>query len=147
MPDLLLVSRESEPRMPSVQVQSHISIDELLHGVAQLEALDLEQFVSKVLALRARRIAPSLGQEEARLLERINRTLSPDDQQRYDELTSKLREETLSASEQQELLAMTCRIEQSDADRVRALTDLAQLRGTAVDALMTDLGIHPRPAG
>ena len=131
--------------MPSVQVRSQVSVEELLNGVAQLEALDLEQFVAEVLMLRAQRVGPSLGPAETRLLEGINRTLSPDQQLRYDELSFKRRAEALSASEHQELLAMIDRIEQADADRLRALTELAQLRGTTVDALMTDLGIHAPP--
>ncbi|MEM7357399.1 MAG: hypothetical protein AAF657_41685 [Acidobacteriota bacterium] len=131
--------------MASVQVRSQVSLEELLNGVAQLEALELEQFVSKVLALRAQRLAPSLGHEEARLLEAINRTLPSAEQLRFDELSARRQAETLTQLEHQELLAMIDRIEQSDVERLGALVELAQLRGTTLEALKIDLGIQTPP--
>ncbi len=103
---------------------------------------ELESLVARVLALRAQRLAPSLAKEEARLLREINRGLPAADQQRNEELTSQLRAETIGPEEHQELLALIDRIEHADAERIRALTSLAQLREVSVDALMSDLGIH-----
>lgn len=120
-------------------------MDELLNGVAQLDTPELEQFISQVLTLRAKRIAPSLPEEEARLLEKINQGLPPDVQQRYDELTAKRRAETLTPEEHEELLDLIDRIEQADAERVQALAELAQRRGVSITTLMAELGIR-RPA-
>jgi CBS domain containing-hemolysin-like protein len=128
--------------MLSVQVRSQVSLEELLKGVAQLEARELEHFVARVLAIRAQRLAPSLIKEEAELLERIGHGLSPADQERYRELMAKRQAETLSPEEHAELLEWTGRIEQADAERVRALSSLAQLRGVSVEEVMTDLGIR-----
>ena len=129
--------------MPGVEIRSQVSLDELLKGVAQLDMPELEHFISQVLTLRAKRIAPSLPPEEAGLLQTINQGLPLDVQQRYDELTAKRRAETLLPEEHQELLALIDRIERADAERVQALTDLAQLRHTSVTTLMAELGIHP----
>jgi hypothetical protein len=131
--------------MATVEVRSQVSPDELLDGVAQLDTPALEHFVSQVLTLRAKRIAPSMPKKEAELLQQINQGLSPDVQQRYDELTAKRRAETLIPEEHQELLALVDRIEQADAERVRALIELAQLRNVSVTTLMAELGIR-RPA-
>ncbi len=131
--------------MATVEVRSQVSLDELLNGVAQLDTPALEHFISQVLTLRAKRIAPSVPKEEAELLQQINQGLPPDVQQRYDELTAKRRAETLTPEEHQELLALVGRIEQADAERVRALTELAQLRNVSVTTLMAELGIR-RPA-
>jgi len=131
--------------MATVEVRSQVSPDELLDGVAQLDTPALEHFVSQVLTLRARRIAPSVPKKEAELLQRINQGLPPDVQQRSDELTAKRRAETLIPEEHQELLALVDRIEQADAERVRALIELAQLRNVSVTTLMAELGIR-RPA-
>lgn len=131
--------------MPTVEVRSKVSLDELLNGVAQLDTPELEQFISKVLTLRARRAAPSLPEEEARLLQKINQGLPPAVQQRYDELTAKRRAETLTPQEHQELLALIDRIEQADAERVQSLAELARLRNVTVTTLMAQLGIR-RPA-
>lgn len=131
--------------MPTVEVRSQVSLDELLNGVAQLDTSELEHFISQVLTLRAQRVAPSLPKEETRLLEKINQGLPPDVQRRYDELIAKRRAETLTSEEHQELLALIDHIEQADAERVQTLTELAQLRNVTVTTLMTQLGIR-RPA-
>jgi len=80
-------------------------------------------------------------ESETKLLQEINRSLPPHIQQRYDELTARRREETLTLTEHEELLALIDRIERADAKRMRALTKLAQLRDVSVTALMSKLGI------
>ena len=129
--------------MPTVEVRSQVSLEELLNGVAQLDTPELERFISQVLTLRAKRIAPSLLQEEAGLLEQINQESPPDVQQRYDALTARRRAETLTPDEHQELLTLIDSIEQADAERAQALTELAQLRHVSVTTLMAELGIRP----
>jgi hypothetical protein len=131
--------------MATVEVRSQVSLDELLNGVAQLDTPALEHFISQVLTLRAKRIAPSVPEKEAELLQQINQGLPLDVQQHYDELTAKRRAEALTPEEHQELLALVDRIEQADAERVRALIELAQLRNVSVTTLMAELGIR-RPA-
>ncbi len=128
--------------MSTVQGEFQISMDELLNGVAKLDIPDLEQLISELLTLRARRVAPSLSKEESRLLEKINQGLPPDLQQRYDELTARRQAETMTPAEHRELLALIDRIERADAERVQALTELAQRRGIPVARLMAELGIR-----
>jgi hypothetical protein len=129
--------------MPTIEVRSQVSLDELLNGVAQLDMPELEHFVSQVLTLRARRIAPCLPKEEAGLLEKINKGLSSEAQQRYDDLTAKRQAETLTSEEHQELLTLIDHIERADAERAQTLTDLARLRKVSVTTLMSDLGLRP----
>ncbi len=128
--------------MSTVQGEFQLSMDELLNGVAKLDIPDLEQLISELLTLRARRVAPSLSKEESRLLEKINQGLPPELQQRYDELTAKRQAETMTSAEHQELLALIDRIERADVERVQALTELAQRRGISVVKLMAELGIR-----
>jgi hypothetical protein len=129
--------------MPTIEVRSQVSLNELLNGVAQLDTPELERFIAQVLTLRAKRIAPCLQEEEAGLLEKISQGLSLEAQQRYDELTTKRRAATLTPEEHQELLTMIDLIERADAERAQALTDLAQLRNVSMTALMDELGIRP----
>ena len=63
-------------------------------------------------------------------------------QQRYSELNAKLLDETLSQEEHEELLRLVDSIEQADAERLKHLLDLAQLRNTTLDALMDQLGVR-----
>ena len=115
----------------------------MLKAAAQLDASELERFISELLALRARRSISDLSREESVLLQQINKGLPPDVQQRYDTLRNKLSEETIAPDEHQELIALNDQIEEADAERVKALTDLAQLRNISITELMDELGILP----
>lgn len=116
--------------MPKVQVTSHIEIDfdEVLKGIARLETSELEQFVEKVMALRAQRRAVSMPKDEANLLQQVNRGVPPEVRRRYEELNTKFHAETLTNDEHQELLQVIDQIELADAERMRALIALAHLR-------------------
>ena len=133
--------------MSKVHVTSRVEIDvdEMLKGVAQLKPDELEQIVNKLLALQAQQRAVSLSKTETDLLQQINQGLPPPMRLRYDELTVKLHEETITSTEQEEFLRLTDLIEQTDVERLRALIALAQLRRMSVDTLMDQLGIR-RPS-
>ena len=131
--------------MPKVHVTSDIEIDfdEVLNGLARLETSDLAQLVEQVIALQARRRAPSMPKNEADLLQKINQGPSPEVRRRYEGLTAKLRADTIMPEEHQELLQLIDQIELADAERIQHLIALAQLRQVSVDALMHQLGIRP----
>jgi hypothetical protein len=130
--------------MPKVQVKSKIEIDfdEVLNGVAQLKINELEQFADRVIALRARRRAPSLSGDEAQLLQKINAGLPTEVWRRYEELNAKLHEETITPEEHTELLELIDKIELADAERMKHLIELAQLRNVSVEMLMDQLGLR-----
>ncbi len=127
--------------MSFVQVQ--LSTEELLKAVSQLSKSDLDRFVQQTLELRARRSAPSLPQAEAELLQKINQSIPPEIQQRYETLITKRKAETLTPEEHTELLQLTGGIEHLEAQRITYLTELARLRRTSLGELMEQLGIHP----
>jgi len=131
--------------MPKVHVTSDIEIDfdEVLNGLARLEPSHLAQLVEQVIALQARRRAPSMPKNEADLLQKINQGPSPEVRRRYEGLTAKLRAETIMPEEHQDLLQLIDQIELADAERMQHLIALAQLRQVSVDALMHQLGIRP----
>jgi hypothetical protein len=133
--------------MLKVQVTSQIEIDvdEVLKSVAQLEPNELEQVVDKLIALQAQQRAVSLSKTETELLQQINRGLPPEVRLRYDELNTKLHEETITPAEHEELLQLIDQIEQADAERMGHLIALAQLRQVSVDTLLDQLGIRRLP--
>ena len=124
--------------MLKVQVTSQIEIDldEVLKSVAQLEPNELEQVVNQLIALQARQRAASLSTAETDLLQQINQGLPPTIRPRYEELNAKLHEETITPAEHEELLQLSDRIEQADAERLRHLIALAQLRQVSIDTLL-----------
>jgi hypothetical protein len=128
--------------MPTINIQVDVSVDVLVKAAEQLSETELRQFTSQVLALNAKRTAPSVTQEEAELLLHINGHLPEDVQRRYDELMAKRDAETLGNEEHEELLRLTKQAEAFDVARVEALSKLASRRGVTLSALMRQLGIE-----
>lgn len=129
--------------MPTLHISSpvEIELDAVMNGVAQLDTPNLERFARQVNMLLARRKTTHLSERETELLQRINQEPPAAQQQRYRELDTKRRAETLNPLEHQELLALLAANEQSDGERLRCLIELAQLRGVSLDDLMLSLGI------
>lgn len=82
---------------------------------------------------------------ESELLAQIDQGLPGREARRYQELMERRRAETLTPGEHEELLQLTVAAEGIQAERIRLLIELAQLRGTTLDALMKDLGLRPSP--
>jgi hypothetical protein len=129
--------------MSAPPIETRLSPGSLLSAVEQLGAAELDGFVSQVLALQARRRAPSLPAEEAELLLRINRGLPAELRARLEELGERREAEELTPAEQAELVALADRVEALEAERVESLTRLAALRGVLLSTLMEQLGIAP----
>lgn len=128
--------------MPVVQIKTELHFTELLKAVEQLDMGELEQLMSQVIALQAKRKASSLSKKESKLLLKINRGLPLKIQKRFNELTVKRQAETLTPSEHKELLNLIEQIENTDAERVRHMAELAQIRGISLKKLMKESKIH-----
>ena len=128
--------------MPTVQVKAQLSSDDLMHAVKQLNPSELEGFVSQIIAFQAHQKAPGLSKDEAELLLKINQGVPPDIQDRYDELITKRKSETLTPEEYDELLRITDQVEKLDAERLKYLEELACIREISLTALMEDLQIQ-----
>lgn len=133
--------------MANVQLQTEVSIDNLLQGVQNLDLDTLEQLVDKVLLLRAERRAQSLSVDEVLLLKQINAQLPEATQVRFAKLKSRRQAEELTSAEHEELLEVVDQIEQRDLGRLQALTALAQLRNVTVRTLMQQLGLEKSQDG
>jgi hypothetical protein len=132
--------------MPTIHLEAQLSPDELLEAVDRLGTAELDRFVSQVLAIRARRKAPSLPPEEGALLVEINQGLPAELQARLERLDDKRANETLTADEHAELLRLVAQIEALEAqrlERLSRLSRLARLRGVALAVLMDEFGIRP----
>jgi len=133
--------------MATVQFKSEISIelDQLLAGVAQLDTPDLEKLLIQVRQVLAHRKNPSLPALEIELLQKINQTLPDEVQQKYNDLSEKMRSVVITPNEHQELLKLIDIVEQNDGDRLQHLIQLSQLRNISLPELMQQLDIHPQP--
>jgi hypothetical protein len=119
-----------------------MSVDELLKAVDDLSEPDLENLLNRTLFVRARRRGPIATPEESTLLRAINRGIPAELSDRYAILADKRDDETLTATEYQELLDVADQIEASGVKRLEALVKLAELRQVPLLQLMTDLGIQ-----
>ena len=134
--------------MTTVQLKSEINIevDALIGGVSELDTRDIEHILSEISMILAQRKASSLPHSEAELLKKIGEGIAEEVQSRYDALQQKLLAEQITAEEHSELLGLVDIVEQADAERLRNLIELAQLRKVSLDELMNQLGVHHPPA-
>ena len=132
--------------MTTIEVKpgTRVGIDEILAGASSLELEELDTFVNKLLALRARRAAPNLSKEETALLKKINRGLPADTKRRLIALEAKRIEGILTEDEHRELLEIVEVVEQLNVERVQYLGELARMKGMVVRELMKELGIRPQ---
>lgn len=83
-----------------------------------------------------------MGPAESELLVRINVGLPTELRERYAELVARRQAETLTPEEQAELLQLGSEVERLEAERLQALSKLAQLRQTSLADLTKQLGLH-----
>jgi hypothetical protein len=82
---------------------------------------------------------------EAELLRVISLWMPQATQERYAELRRRRGAEILTPAEHAELLLLIELSEQQNVVRVKALAELAQLRGVTIEELIDQLGIRPPP--
>ena len=85
------------------------------------------------------------GSAELELLQKINQALPEEIQQKYNDLNAKMRSQTITAEEHQDLLKLIDIVEKADGDRLQNLIQLSQLRNISLPELMKQLQIHAQP--
>ena len=129
--------------MPTLKIEAQISALDLLQAVEQLSQTELEQFVEKILQVKAKRIAPSLSTNESELLIKINQDLPQELREIYQSLIEKRNQENLTEAEYQQLLELTEEVEKYQAQRLEYLTQLAQIRQLSLTNLIAQMGLKP----
>ena len=119
-----------------------MSTKELLKAAERLKPSQLDRFVSDVIALKAQRQAPRLTATETTLLQNINQGLPPLVRKKWQHLVRKRDARKLTPKEYQELLRLVDQIEELQANRVKWMAQLAQLRKISLDELIKELSIQ-----
>lgn len=88
-------------------------------------------------------VAPRLSKKESELFLKINACLSDEKQQRYDKLTKKRLSGKLTDLEHAELGELIKEVEQIWVERLRAVADLARLRGVTPEEIIKQLELAP----
>jgi hypothetical protein len=116
---------------------------DLLQATRQLTLQELKEYSAQVVAIYQERESAAVT-TEAPLLDIVHRSLSPQTQQRWDELLAKRDDASLSAAEYEELLNLTDEVEDLNVQRMTALSQLAQARGVDLRTMMRQLNL-PEP--
>jgi hypothetical protein len=120
-----------------------MSLEELILAANQLDEIDLDRLLQQIVFLRARRKTQVLPEIEAKLLLKINQGIPANLQSQYQILRQKREAETLTDTEYDSLVQLSNQIEQIGAQRLEALSSLAQLQQVSLLDLMSTLGIQP----
>lgn len=118
-------------------------LETLVRDAAKQDGVSPDIFVAQVLQQHLRRREIAVSEAEAELLTQINVGLSAQEWRRLYQLREKVESETLRADERSELLLLTDRLENANAQRMDALIKLAALRRTTLDALLDEFGLRP----
>lgn len=124
------------------QTYNPTTVGQLVHEAEQLQPGEFEQFVVRILALNASRIADGLSPEESLLLKNINKEFSSKKMERFLLLDEKRLQETLSPEEHRELLQLARQLEKYDARKLQWIGQLALLRKIPFDSLLKQLGLY-----
>lgn len=127
--------------MPTNQITS----DQLLNAALQMPRPELERFVAKLFALKAREETPNLSEAETELLLKINQDIPATARKRMNELIDKRVANLITQTELDELIQLTDQSEELGVERLKCLIELSALRNITLDELMRQLGIKPVP--
>jgi hypothetical protein len=86
---------------------------------------------------------PRLSKRETELFRIINDGFPEEFWTRYKELRAEFDARTIGEADRQELIGMTSQVDAMNVRRMESLSELAQIRGTTLPAIMQKLGIGP----
>ena len=117
------------------------SVATLFNEVERLDNRSLDTFIAHILSLRVQRKTSDKQKEEADLLQKINKSLSIQEIDRFNFLNEKHSEENITEQEYAEYLVLIKKIEKLNVKRLKYLISLAQLRNVTVLEVMKQLGL------
>jgi hypothetical protein len=120
-------------------MSTNASLSVLYQEVEHLDNSTLDIFIAQLQALRTNRSFSDKQKKEADLLQKINKTLTINQLQRFQILNQKRLEGNMEQSEQSELENFVEKIENLHVQRVKNLALLAQLRNVSLHKLMAEL--------
>lgn len=121
----------------SITIHLSNQIEEKLKSITTQNGLDLEVYLEQLIT---ENVEKRLSKEDDLLL-KINQGVSIEKWQRFYVLKEKKESQTLTEIEHQEIISIYSEIENIHAQRMLYLVELANLRGTNLRSLMTQLGI------
>ncbi|MCA9999983.1 MAG: hypothetical protein KDE56_29675 [Anaerolineales bacterium] len=126
--------------MASIEIQ--LTSSQIWQAVQQLETADFESLFHDMVALRFKRLVPTVSQDEAALLQTIyDAHLDNNQHDRYEQLVAKLEAETITNAERAEFAGLHDQVEALNVVRLTAVSQLATLWEQPFDTVMEKLGL------
>lgn len=127
----------------SVAIQVSSELKQRLQQKAEQAGLNIERFLAQLIDDKNKQPQSKDAEKEIFLLEKINTGFSSEFWDKYNQLVDKRKAATLTISEHSELLKYSDKIEAANAQRIKYLIQLAQIKQIDLDVLMKNLGIGP----
>jgi hypothetical protein len=118
------------------------SVATLFQEAERLDNRSLDAFITNIISMRVQRRTSDTQKEEAILLQKINKSLSIEQIERFRTLNEKRLDSNITEEEHAELGILIEKIEKLNVTRLKYLIALAQLRNITVRELMGQLGIQ-----
>ena len=122
---------------------SSSTVTDLLKNVQLLNDAEFEDFFKKLLLLRESSRAGLISELELTLLQQIHEGLPKEKQIRLNLLIAKRDAEIINDEEYEELLDLTAEIESLDLNRLKSMTQLAELRKITLPEVVELFNIRP----
>jgi len=122
----------------------HQQLPLIFQTLSSLSLSELDQVMKQIIGLRKQKLPGVLSQVEADLMKKINKTLPPEIQLRYDYLMNLRHCGEIKEAEYQELLELTSFSENLNVKRLEFLMQLAKLRNVSLDDLIEQLELKPQ---
>ena len=127
-----------------LNIELPYDLETQLREQAQQKGKALNQYIMGLIQEKmnsSRPKTPSLTADETRLFQTINKGFSDEFWNKLHDLDKKRQQAVLTESERQDMIAMTEELEMTNLERMKALIQLAAIRQTDLDTLMTQLGL------
>lgn len=124
------------------QDEANQIIEGIVNSTEKLRLSQLDDLICRLKDVKKERLINRLPADEAELIEKLNNWLPADTQEQLAALIAKRDANTLNPKEQTDLTALLEKAKEAHNERVEVLTELANLRGISLTALMNDLGVR-----
>ncbi len=124
----------------TLEIEMTPELEQQLQQAAEKAGVTPDAYIVRLLQQNLKP-TQKLPDNEVELLQRIDRSLSHIEWQRYSDLLSKRDAQTLTPTEHNELIAISEQIELANAHRIEALGQLSRIRNTSINDLIAELGL------
>ena len=124
-----------------MQTPHILTTNEILQDIVRLNTASIEQLKVDLETILEQRKKDIQHKREQQLVKTIHQYTDSDTYERYKVLSEKLRSETITDTENEELLTLTPLIEANNVERIEHLMTLAKIRKISLRQIMSELGL------